>query len=462
MSTTNIDNDTLIALDLQRADVKSLNIYHDGTSLIADLELNIKPHACPICSTQTTKVKAYQLKTIKHSILQNTSCTIHYRARRYICPFCGKTFYEHNPFTQKGSKISVATVYNVLQDLKNPALTFSYVASKHNISSSSVANIFDKGVHISRRPLPECINFDETYAFKSNNSNYICVLVDYKDKKLIDILPSRRKSDLIDYFLAIPLEERKRVKYASFDMWVTYRTVSQLMFPNCKMIVDKFHVLQDFTRRATKIRVRIMNQHKKVKDSLEQEAKALKEVNQVLPPEKQEELVIAKKNYYILKKFEWMIFSKNKEILNPNMIKRYNHVLNQYCNLYDLFTILENTHPDMSEMIDLKDALYKFYEKCTYEEAKTKINDLIIAFRCSKVKELTEFANLLTQWKNEIINSFIIIPGIGRKMNNALIENRNKTIKLLKHSSNGYTCWDRFRNRVLYTLNDDEQFSLWE
>ena len=45
-------------------------------------------------------------------------------------------------------------------------------------------------------------------------------------------------------------------------------------------------------------------------------------------------------------------------------------------------------------------------------------------------------------------------------MNNALIENRNKSIKLLKHSSNGYTNWDRFRNRVLFCLNEDSTFKI--
>ncbi len=124
------------------------------------------------------------------------------------------------------------------------------------------------------------------------------------------------------------------------------------------------------------------------------------------------------------------------------------------------FTLLENTDEDMTEMINLKDELYDFYSNSTYEEAKTRINDLIIHFRSSAVPELVPFANTLTQWKPEIINSFIIIPGINKKMNNALIENRNKTIKLLKHSSNGYTCWKRFRNRVLFTINEDEKFKL--
>ena len=455
-----ISNDTLIALDLERADIKSMNIYNDGEGLTIDVELNSKPHKCPVCSTETSRIKGYQNKIIRHSILNNTPCIIDYRARRYICPLCGKTFFENNPFTNKGSRLSVATVYNVLADLKNPALTFSYVASKYHISQSTVANIFDRGVNIPRRTLPECICFDETYAFKSDRSNYICVLVDYKDKKVIDILPTRRMQDLTDYFYNIPLEERKKVRYVSFVMWQTYRSVAKTMFPNCVTIVDKFHLLQEFTRKATRVRIRIMNKNKKIKDELENEARRLKKEKKKLPPDKQEKLIQAQRNYYILKKFEWMIFSKNKDILNPNLEKKMNHALGQYCNLYDLFNLLENTDEDMTEMINLKDELYDFYEKCTYEESKAKINELIIDFRSSSVPELVSFANTLTQWKPEIINSFIIIPGINKKMNNALIENRNKSIKLLKHSSNGYTNWKRFRNRVLYTINDDEKFKL--
>ena len=455
-----ISNDTLIALDLERADIKSMNIYNDGEGLTIDVELNSKPHKCPVCSTETSRIKGYQNKIIRHSILNNTPCIIDYRARRYICPLCGKTFFENNPFTNKGSRLSVATVYNVLADLKNPALTFSYVASKYHISQSTVANIFDRGVNIPRRTLPECICFDETYAFKSDRSNYICVLVDYKDKKVIDILPTRRMQDLTDYFYNIPLEERKKVRYVSFDMWQTYRSVAKTMFPNCVTIVDKFHLLQEFTRKATRVRIRIMNKNKKIKDELENEARRLKKEKKKLPPDKQEKLIQAQRNYYILKKFEWMIFSKYKDILNPNLEKKMNHALGQYCNLYDLFNLLENTDEDMTEMINLKDELYDFYEKCTYEESKAKINELIIDFRSSSVPELVSFANTLTQWKPEIINSFIIIPGINKKMNNALIENRNKSIKLLKHSSNGYTNWKRFRNRVLYTINDDEKFKL--
>ena len=77
----------------------------------------------------------------------------------------------------------------------------------------------------------------------------------------------------------------------------------------------------------------------------------------------------------------------------------------------------------------------------------------------SSISGILTFANTLTNWKKGIINSFIIVDDkTNRKMNTAIVENRNKSIKLLKHASNGYLNWERFRNRILYTLNEDTNF----
>jgi transposase len=447
--------DFLAAFDLDRADIKDISIYHENNGLTINITLNIKEHRCPICNTATTKVKGYQNKSIRHSILNPVPCVIHYRARRYICPICGKTFYEDNPFVFESQKISVATVYNVLQELKRPEATFKYVGAKFNLSPSSVANIFDKHIVIERRTLPECISFDETYAFKSDTSDYICVLLDYTDKKIIDVLPSRRKRKLIDYFYNIPLEERNNVKYVSFDMWETYRIVSKLMFPNCVCIVDKFHVLQDLSRRVTRIRVSAMNNTKAIKDKLTEKKNELKTAGKSLTAQEEEELQKATINYYLLKKFNFVLFSNDERITNPNEKKKFNHVLNRYCNLYDIYDLIINIDDNLKKAVEIKDEIHLFYKNTKYKDAKKELEKLIIECRTTNLKELQDFSNTLTNWKQEIINSFIIIPSINRKMNNALIENRNKSIKLLKHSSNGYTNWERFRTRVLYTLNDD-------
>jgi hypothetical protein len=45
-------------------------------------------------------------------------------------------------------------------------------------------------------------------------------------------------------------------------------------------------------------------------------------------------------------------------------------------------------------------------------------------------------------------------------MNTSLAESRNSVIKCIKHNANGFSCWDRFRNRILYVLDKDANFSL--
>lgn len=447
--------DFLTAFGLDNTDVKNIDISHDDNQLIIYLELNMKEQCCPVCHSSTTKVKAYQVKKINHSVLNPTPCIINYRARRYICPLCAKTFYEMNPFISGNSKASVATVYNVLNELKRPEATFSYIADKYHMSASSVANIFDRHIQPHRRKLPECLCFDETYAFKSRDSDYVCVLLDYIDKKIVDLLPSRRKRYLSDYLYKIPLKERKNVKYVSFDMWKTYRDISKVMFPNCICIVDKFHVLQELSRKVTRVRVDVMNRNKKTKDELNKKRKLLKENKASLSPEDEELLRISERNYYLLKKFDFVLFSNDPRISDPNEKKKLNRFLKRYCNLNDLYHLIIDIDPKLKEAIEIKDIIHLYYRNTEHKNAKRELEDIILLCRTSNIKELQDFSNTLCEWKQEIINSFIKIPSIDRKMNNALIENRNKSIKLLKHSSNGYTNWSRFRARVLYTLNDD-------
>ena len=99
------------------------------------------------------------------------------------------------------------------------------------------------------------------------------------------------------------------------------------------------------------------------------------------------------------------------------------------------------------------------YGKCKMKNAKKKLEEIIIDFRSCPVEEMSPFTNTLINWKNEIINSFIIVDNKSkRRMNTTIVENRNKTIKLIKHASNGYLNWERFRNCILCTLNDDTTY----
>lgn len=124
-----------------------------------------------------------------------------------------------------------------------------------------------------------------------------------------------------------------------------------------------------------------------------------------------------------------------------------------------IFDFMVKHDPILDLAYDLKYELDMFYSRSTEKNASKNIEELIISFKNSQIKEVIDFGNTLSKRKYEIINSFV--PANGRRISNGLIENRNKSIKLLKHSSNGYLNWHRFKMRIMYSLNKDSTYHMY-
>lgn len=348
-------------------------------------------------------------------------------------------------------KISLATVYNVLKDLKSFHETFASVAARYNISPTSVASIFDNHVNVPRRKLPETILIDEVYAFDSGNKgNYVCVLLDFETNSIIDILPSRKKQNLINYFTLIPREERLNVKIVSSDMWRAYRNVTKIVFPNAVCSCDKFHVIQELTRRVDRVRIETMNKFK-VPSNIKMENLSKKE---------KYEIKIKRKKYNALKKFNWVLFKNDSKLFDPNVEKKYSRLLEGYYNPYDIREYLIECDQRLENALYLKDELIRFYNEAEIKNAYTKLSEVILEFESSDIESMRNFAKTLREWRKPIVNSFIKTKS-KRKVSNGPIENINKTIKNIKHNSNGYRNWERFRNRILYVVNDDVTFYMY-
>ena len=142
-TSASISDDYILHLfHLQKEQIDSFQVNHQDDGVHVRIKLTPKTTSCPVCGFPTSKVKSYVHKRITHSMLNTEACYIDYQARRYICPACNKTFYEDNPFTFKGMKISLLTVYNVLRDLKNPADTFKSVGTMSRIRTHLIDTFF--------------------------------------------------------------------------------------------------------------------------------------------------------------------------------------------------------------------------------------------------------------------------------------------------------------------------------
>lgn len=295
---TDHNSDVLKIFGIDSNIIEHYDIFHrkDGVHII--LKLINREQRCPVCQTRTTKVVNYIDKKIKHSVVSTSSCFIDYHARRYRCPACNKTFYESNPFTFGTERISSATVYSVLQDLKKPFETFKSVGERYHISTNTVINIFDRYISTPRLPMPSVLSIDEVYVPTDDRNKYLCILFDFETKMIIDVLPSRHKNVLSAYFHSVPLDERKNVEYMSSDMWVSYHDISKIFLPDTIRTIDRFHLLMEFSKKFNSIRCETMKKYALTKNAYQKEKTKRK-----LKPDEEAIYREACINYYAFKKF---------------------------------------------------------------------------------------------------------------------------------------------------------------
>ena len=73
----------------------------------------------------------------------------------------------------------------------------------------------------------------------TRNRKYAFMLNDLLHKKTLDVLPTRKKEDLIQYFTHT--ENMSIVQYVVSDMYEPYLLVTAIMFPKAKYVVDRLY-----------------------------------------------------------------------------------------------------------------------------------------------------------------------------------------------------------------------------
>lgn len=181
---------------------------------------------------------------------------------RYLCKACGKTF----ALPLKGAMVGRSLTYQeraaILAEL-NAGDTFERVAKGHGISSTQVVNVFDEAYpEVRRKPLPRILLIDE-FSFSTPYSKYCCHLVDFESSESVDVIRSRQKAYLDEYFGSIDENERKRVRVLVTDMYDEYAHLARRWLPNAKVVADRFHVVRQLTDAVNRLRVIAMSRNEK-------------------------------------------------------------------------------------------------------------------------------------------------------------------------------------------------------
>ena len=245
-------------LRLNRKEYKIMEIREEKGKIEVELSSQKKKVRCPICNAFTSSVHG-NLKPIRSIYLdscgQEVNLIIH--KRRFHCYKCNKIFTEAIDLTSKKGRISNAVKIEIRRDLLNYNLTIDYIAKKNHVSKYIVRKELEEATstitdHL--KNLPKVISFDEFKA-DTEEGKYAFIINDPIHKKVLDILPNRKKEYLIQYFTYT--ENRHSVEFVISDMYEPYLLVTTIMFPKAKYVVDRFHYTRYIMDALDKIRIRL-------------------------------------------------------------------------------------------------------------------------------------------------------------------------------------------------------------
>ena len=371
------------------------------------------------CFQNNIVIKDYYKAKIKNSIIRKHKLFVNISIRRYKCKCCNKTFKQNYSLYKSNKTISINTE-NMVKEMLMDRVSMEYIAKELYLSKQTVINILDEMPEPNRLPLPSVICLDEFHFSNANTKagQYPCVISNPFNTELIDIIESRRKPYLIEYFQKISFKERSNVKYYISDMNETYRSIHNIFFKDAVYIVDHFHIVKLFTEAIQKVRISIMKNYES--DS---------------------------KEYKFLKK-NWKLFLKNRfDLRDSKKIDQKTGVVHY---ILDDVDMVLRAYPELFEVYWAKENFCSSMLKLhNYDETKRMIDFFINKYSKSTIKFLNDIANTFKRWYIEIVNSYSKNT-FGVVLTNAMAESNNNYIQTLINIGYGYSNFKRLRKRLLY------------
>ena len=367
--------------------------------------------ACPHCNSKNIVKNESRHRKIKYIPIQNYTVELEITIQRYICKDCKKTFSPSTNIVSDNSNISNNLKYTIALELqKNISLTS--IAKRYNISVASVQRIMDScysNFKVNKEYLPETICIDEFKSVKNIDGAMSFVFADYQSKSIIDIVEDRKLHSLIEYFSRFSLEARNNVKYICMDMYAPYISLVNSIFPNAKIVIDKFHIVNLVNRAFNQTRISIMNSIQD--DSLKRKLKLFwKSLLKYYPS-------LCQVNYYC-QSFKCKLSSKDKVDYLLEKIPELEINFNIYQDIIQ--TIKHNNFKRFEEILK------------KYLASKEKIS-----------KKMMIALKTLKKYMKYIENMF------ESNITNGLIEGLNNKIKSIKRTAFGYSNFSNFKKRVL-------------
>jgi transposase len=314
-----------------------------------------------------------------------------------VCPNCGKRFDEHIDFLPRYSQFTNRVNLQIFRQLKE-CRSIKSIAKDNNMSPPTAAKIVNE-IDYKTGKLPEVLAIDE-FRGNAEGEKFQCILADPKNRRVVDVLPTR-KHEMIRHHL-LGFGNRRDVRFVVMDMTGGYRRLMHELFPQAKIIVDKYHYVRQITYAIERIRI-----------------------------EEQKRLSDRWRKYF--KRSKYLLLKDSDKLTIEDRIQ-----------LENLFRI----SPALEKAYALKQQFEYVKMSTNRKEAAKRLSKWIMDVQKSGLREMIKVSLTYQNWSIEILNSF------EYPYTNGYIEGCNNRIKVLKRVSFGMPRFARFRRRILHIMLD--------
>jgi len=345
---------------------------------------------CPTCSKRTKTFHQYcQPCLVRHLKLGKRQTFLVILKRRFKCKNCHKVFTERVRPVAKWQRKTKALEEEVIESLRE--MSFASVKRKLGVGYQAQVKLLKKAMspfegswELERKQSrPISMGIDE-HSFSGHDM--VLTITDLTTPALKSILPNDKKATLDQYLSGIPAEIKPKVNSFCIDMKAMYKYSIKRNFPQAKIVIDHFHLIYDANRR------------------IDEERRITQNMHSVKIPKK--------------------LFLKNRENLKENEKK----ILDSWFKRF----------PDLKTYWFVKESLRTMYKLIQKQKAKEKLTSLIGIMYKQRDRGLSQWADILEYWQDEILNFF------DYRITNAYTEGIHTKLKLIKRIGFG------FKNKEVY------------
>jgi len=270
------------------------------------------------------------------------------------------------------------------------------VSDKNYCSQGLVYKVFYEQLEIKtreikNRPWPKVVGIDRHFFTRRRGyPEYVTVFTDLKKRKLYEVSPTKVKKNLLEALR--DRSGRLQVRVVCIDLAPGYRALAKELFPNARIVADKFHVMKLLMPSIMKERQLVEKHHKKT---------------------------LGRKRLLC-----------HREKLDYWVRSEMDAALKHY--------------PGLNELCRAKESLAKLYRCRGFKRSYQSYRKLIRQLERASHPKLKTLMRTLKKWWEEILSDFDF------KVTNGLTEAINGNAKALQRRARGYK---QFKNYRLALLN---------